>query len=153
MKTCRFFKWNSIGAGWKTTENTISDHHHPCLLQSFAGLASKPPTCSLLEGIRHVSYLKFCPAERRRAARSCICYHGAGGGDRGRRCCFGKPYGRDSTGGIIHSDRTPTVLMVAKEKKKMEAGGDIPERRKDNDPPIVSEIRPSKRWLYRAPKA
>jgi hypothetical protein len=43
--------------------------------------------------------------------------------------------------------------MVAKEKKKIEARGDIPERRKDNVPPTVSKISPSKGWLYRAPKA
>ena len=46
-----------------------------------------------------------------------------------------------------------TVLMVAKEKKKMEARGDMPERRKDNAPPIVSRSSPSSGWLYRAPNA
>lgn len=36
-----------------------------------------------------------------------------------------------------------TVLMVAKEKKKMETRGDIPETRKDKAPPIVSLRSPS----------
>jgi len=41
--------------------------------------------------------------------------------------------------------------MVAKEKKKMAVLGDIPEKRKDKAPPIVSKRRPSSGWLYRAP--